>query len=462
MEDTSASIVIPADTCDIERLRVSIHSALNQNYPNIEVIVASNILNEDISHLIETFNSQLRHVINRSTAPNSTRIAGEQAATGKIVFYLLPGDKFHQNKIREHVVIRDEHPDVVLSYNSKFLVDTNGEIWHQTSFSPTTNITNFIDILPIQLSEIAIQKDWISQIVTLDNRYGSTGGDINFILRCVSEGCSVVGINKPLNYHIKEAGTYRKNVTDRFDGLIRAFDDFFSDQQCPQEVRKRRNQIIGKVCCEGAHWAFIGNQTSDGQELARRAIRADRSLLDGQADEFLEPLVEAILFCEEEVESVIRRVFSQLPPELAWITQYTRKVIANTLLQRGIAGALYGREKQAEIDFVNSAMFGIELQGDRMQKILSQVLDYEATFGSDATRRAINVIGQNLKNIGLYKEGKWLKGTHFINRAFDNFQKGRNDLVISDVRSAVFSRPSFLLNSGVLSISLRSLRKLLH
>ena len=461
MQNSRASIVIPADTCEIELLRESIESALNQNYPNIEVIVASSMLNECVSRLVETFNSQVRHVINHSTAPNTTRIAGEQAATGNIVFYLSPGDKFHQNKIREHVVVREKHPDVVLSYNAKFLVDSNDAIWHQTSFSPTTNITDFIDILPIQLSEIAIQRDWITRIGSFNDRYGSTGGDINFLLRCVSAGCKVVGIDKPLNYHQLFTDAYRKNITDGFDSLIRAFDDYFYSQQCPQEGRNRRNQIIGKVCCEGAHWAFIGNQTSDGQELVRRAIQADRSLLDGQAAEFLEPLIVASLFCEEEVESVIRRVFSQLPPELAWITQYTRKVIANTLLQRGIAGVLYGRENQAEIDFVNSAMFGIQLQGDRMQKILSQVLDYEATFGSDAARRAINIIDQNLKNSGLSKEGKWLKGTHFINRSFDNFQKGCYDLVISDVIETVCSRPSFLLNSGVLSISLRSLRKLL-
>ena len=96
-----------------------------------------------------------------------------------------------------------------------------------------------------------------------------------------------------------------------------------------------------------------------------------------------------------------------------------------------------------------------------MLKILSQLREYEATFGFDAVNMVINIISQNLKNYGFSKEGKWLKGTHFINRAFNNFQKGLYDEVISDVIEAVFSQPSLLLNSGVLSISLRSWNNLL-
>ncbi|MCK4817253.1 hypothetical protein KA005_15895, partial [bacterium] len=424
MQEIRVSIVIPADECNLDWLMDSIQNALEQEYSNYEVIIASCSHDKKFADIISRSDSRVKRVTIRGSAENSTRITSLEAVTGDVIFFLLPGDRFHPNKIQEHMAFRNDHPEVILSYNSKFLVDLKNEIWYQATIPQTRNYIDFIYNLPIRLSDIVVKKDRILRINECDDGYGSAGGDTNFALRYISDGSIIAGINKPLNYQKQSINYYSiKPDGDEFIGLLEALDDYFYDQRCPREVRGMRNHVLSRIYWSGAYHAFTQIKTLDGQKLIREAIRADRSILEDQARIFLEQLILICLTCEDDIESHIDLVFSQLPSELLWITQYRQKVIANIYLLHGIADVLYGRENQAELKFNKSAAYGLQLEWQFMRKILTHVADYGETFGPHAAQKAINTIGKNLKLIGKRNEASWLMGTFFINRAFINYQQ---------------------------------------
>lgn len=461
MQETRASVVIPADKCNLDWLMDSIQSALEQEYSNYEVVIASCSHDKKIADIISRSDSRVEHVTIRISADNAKLITSLEAVTGEVIFFLLPGDRFHPNKIQEHMAFRNDHPEVILSYNAKFLVDSNNKIWYQTTIPPTRNYIDFINNLPIRLSDIVVNKDEILRIKEFDDCNSPAGGDTIFVLRHVSNGSIVAGINKPLNYQKQSINYYSSRLDgDEYIGLIEAINDFFYDQRCPQEVRGMRNHVLCKIYLSGAYHAFLQKKTLDGQKLIREAISADRSILDDQASILLEQLILICLTCEDDIESYIDLVFSQIPSELLWITQYRQKVSANIYLLRGIADVLYGRADQAALNFEKSASHGLQLEGQFMLKIITQVSDYGEAFGPHAAQKAIHIIGKNLKVIGKRNEASWLMGTFFINQAFINYQQDHYESVLPDVFNAISSRPKLVFNPGVLSISLRSARKL--
>lgn len=460
MHEARATIIIPVERFNPDWLNESITSALTQNYSNYDVIIANCTRDIEFIELNRDFDSCVKQIKIRESIPNYSWKTFIKAISGHVLFFLSPGDRFHPDKIQEHMALRNEYSIVNLSYNAKFLVDSKNEIWFQESIPPTRNEIDFLNNLPIRISDIVVSKDKLLEIMESDNCFGSAIRDSIFILRYLSNGSTIAGINKPLSYQKQWIDYYSlEQNSDEFLELLGFADEYFSDPKRSRKVRNRRNHILSRIYLTGAFHAFIRNKTLDGQKFIREAVHADRSILNDQAKMLLEQLISLCLTTDDDIGSYINQVFSQLPSELQWITQYHQIVIAKVYLLRGVADILYGRANQAELKFRKSAAHGIQLENQLMLEILAQVSAYEEAFGPHDAQAAVHTIGKKLIVIGKRNEAGWLVGTFFINRAFNNYQEKQYDLVLPDVFNAINFQPKFLLNPGVISIIFRSARK---
>ena len=82
--------------------------------------------------------------------------------------------------------------------------------------------------------------------------------------------------------------------------------------------------------------AFLLEQTELGQEYLRRAVQEDRSILDHRGKRCRETLIRCYLNAGSSDGNSLTRVFSQLPPELAWLSESRDQTVATAHLYRGV------------------------------------------------------------------------------------------------------------------------------
>jgi hypothetical protein len=193
-----------------------------------------------------------------------------------------------------------------------------------------------------------------------------------------------------------------------------------------------------------------------GQALIRKSIRLDRSILDMQANGYLEFLIHSSIEHGAEHESRLWRVFQQLPPELAWIKQYCGAAVARGYLYRGVDAVMWGRLEQGKAYLIKASDLGARLDEQICYILFDRLADYEAEYGPVDTRTVVQNLTQHLAKVGPRKIVRWCNGVYFVNRAFRDYHQGRYETVPNSVLRAVLSSPAYLANRGVVTILFRS------
>ena len=118
-----------------------------------------------------------------------------------------------------------------------------------------------------------------------------SGEDPDFHMRLAMQGCEMVGVDRALNYRRLHAGRVFRNLQGVVDEQIRAFENTFTDPRCPPDVLALLEKSLGKIYMIFSYYAFVQNETVFGQDLIRKAIKFDRSILDVGANKLLRFLI---------------------------------------------------------------------------------------------------------------------------------------------------------------------------
>lgn len=94
------SVIIPCFNYG-QYLRAAIESALNQDYPFIEVIVINDGSTDDTANIASAFDSQIRYVDQENQGLSQTRNTGSRIAKGEFLLFLDADDQLHPLCVRE-------------------------------------------------------------------------------------------------------------------------------------------------------------------------------------------------------------------------------------------------------------------------------------------------------------------------------------------------------------------------
>ncbi len=122
------SILIPAYNRP-HYLRLALESAINQTYPNIEIIICDDSTNMDVSVMLKPY---LVRYPNIKYFKNDTVLFVKnwnkcfELSSGEYVNYLMDDDLFHPEKIERMMACCLEMPDVALVTSYRQLIDGSG------------------------------------------------------------------------------------------------------------------------------------------------------------------------------------------------------------------------------------------------------------------------------------------------------------------------------------------------
>lgn len=458
MSPPQVSVIIPTYN-RADYLAEAIQSVLNQTFEDFEVIIVDDSTQDHTREVVGQFaDPHIRYLFHeKSRGLAAARNEGIRASSGAIIAFLDPNDLFHPEKIETHVAFFERNPDVGATYNAHFETDASGTIL--SMWRPPSRLT-FSDLvlgLPISPGGMVLRRDWAISVADSDESCSLCGEALDIYGGLALAGCQFASVDRALNYHRRCPERDLQNLTERVETAVLTQETVFSDPRCPQEVLALREQALGKTYMIWSYQAFVQNEASLGQELIRKSIQLDRSILDMQAHKYLEFLVLTSIGDGGEHEPRLRRVFEQLPPELAWITLYRDWSVARGYLYRGVRDIIWGRLEKGVADLTKASALGARLDKPYCYALLDQLTEYEAEFGPAATEKVLQRLSRYLGRIGKRTDMRWFKGAYFVDRAFRDYRQGNYAEVPNSVFRAVSSNPTYVANRGVWAILFRSL-----
>jgi glycosyltransferase involved in cell wall biosynthesis len=458
MDLPKVSVVIPSYN-QAGFLAEAVQSVLDQTYSNFEVIVINDASTDNTDEVMSRFNDpRIKYIVHKENRyAAAARNTGIRAASGELISFLDADDIFHPEKLQVQVAFLDGNPATGLTYNSRIEIDETGLPLSIVKTPPVATLSDLVMDYPYAPSEVVMRKDWAFRVGLFDESYVFHGEDPDFHMRLALQGCKMEGVDRVLNYRRFHTGRVFHNLAGVVAGEIRAFENTFADPRCPPEVLALREKSLGKIYMILSYYAFVQNETVLGQDLIRKAIKFDRSILDVEANKFLRFLIMTSTRDGGNHEIPLRRVFAQIPPELDWITQHLDSTLAYGYLLKGTRDIMWGRIEDGRDHLASAAALGAHIEEPFLQTLTAQLLNYEEEFGQGSVEDVLENLSASLQEAGYRHSARRLQGCYAINKAFQDYRLGQYKEVIPNTLQSILYNPTYLSNRGVLSILSHSL-----
>jgi glycosyltransferase involved in cell wall biosynthesis len=185
----------------------TIDSVLNQNYPDIEVIIIDDGSTDHTAEVAACYSGRVHYYYQPNRGLSAARNAGFRSANGSFVIFIDADDKLAPNYIEETLGVALEHPDAAFVYTQQQYFEASHEITRFPSYNiETLKERNFIPACTLIRAEVLRR-------FTYDSRF-SSWEDWDFYLTLAEAGMYGVRLNLPLVLYRKHAD--QKSMLDNF------------------------------------------------------------------------------------------------------------------------------------------------------------------------------------------------------------------------------------------------------
>jgi len=460
MNSLRVSVVIPAYN-QAEFLAAAVQSVLDQTYQDFELIVVNDASPDDTSQIMAKFRDvrikYLVHEANRGLP--AARNTGMRASSGELVALLDADDYFHPEKLRLHVDFLAKHPQIGVSYNSRYELNHSStsirELWRPPG---SVSLADLVLGWPFSPSDMVVRAEWAVKVGLFDERYVHGGEDLDFPCRLSLAGCQFARVDRALNYRRYHSGRKKKSLECRLQEYVRALQAVSSDPRCPAEVLALISRAYSARYLEVAYWALAQSQASLGQHCIREAVKWNPAILEGKPCALVRLLMQnAIADGTMDHGPLLCDVFAQLPTEVKHLQAECDWAVARGHLLKGIRDVMWGRMAEGKEHFGRAADLSAQMDEHLVSAVCAQLLDRKAECGTSATEDVLRRLVAYLGKVGPRRYGRWLRGCYLINQAFDDYRQGRHSEVLPVALRAISCEPTYLTNRGVLAVLTRSM-----
>lgn len=198
------SVLIPFYNCSY--VAKAIESALNQNYPNVEIIV----INDGATlyqQLIKPYLTNIKYIEQGNGGVASALNTGITKALGQYVAWLSSDDIFHPNKLKEQVAFMQERNSSISATNFN-LIDGQDSVVRQMAGksyqSPFEVLQDFLIQNPVNGCTVIMSKEVIQKVGLFNTRI-RYAQDYEYWAR--------VALHFPIHYLNKALTDYRIHPT---------------------------------------------------------------------------------------------------------------------------------------------------------------------------------------------------------------------------------------------------------
>lgn len=455
------SVIIPAYMAD-RYLSEAIQSVLDQTFPDFEVIVVNDASPDNTNAVVAGFNdSRIKYIIHpENRGLPATRNTAVRASLGKYIALLDADDIFHPEKLQVHYKYLRDHPDVGVSYNSRFEIGESSDLIRRIWIAPSRiTFPDLVTGYPFAPSDIVIGREWLFQIGLFDEINSFYGEDLNTNFRLALAGCTFGYVERVLNFRRNYKARIHKRLDASLNSVFRNLEFLFNDPKCPQVVIEMRDRAYAYNYSVWAYFAFTQNETESGIEWLRKAVQLDPRLLQDNAS----PLLYFLMWsCATDdrgdlVESM-KDIFNQLPEDFLILRSRLDWALGRALLIRGFEDVMWNREWEGRIHIERAIELDAVVDHSFVDLVVHQLLGCEIEFGPDEVLAVVERLKPYLNKV-TSRSGDKLEASYLVNGAFRKYRNGKFKDVPGDVLRAWKRDPSYLTNRGVVSILLRSVIK---
>lgn len=456
------SIVIVV--CDRgRRLAECIQSVLDQSYPAHEIILVDTLGDDGyvkgtISQIDRANVKCIFHPVSKTYS--SAIDEGYRASNGEVVCFLDSNDRFGKEKLNEVAAYFGENPNENAACHAYFVVSRHGRVL--SLWRPTGKVT-LEDLLlreKLPFSALAIRGSSFRELTIYRESLTVDANWMGFVGRLLLANIALGVIDRPLCECRAVDNFAGKSLTVSLESFSRVLEAIFNDPRCPEKALGLREAAMARIRLKLAYEAFVRGEGALGREMLRASIHLDRSILDVQAYRFFFFLNIESIRDGDDHHSRINSVFDQLPPEMMWMMPHRNEVIARGSALRGVRAVLWGRYEEGAADLAEALRLGCRIDQYFFYALAAELMDCEAVSGHTVVDSAVGVLTPYLETMSTPSFVRRFKGEYFANRAFREFDNGRYSIALRSIQHAMFVRPVFLTNRGLLATLFRSLERL--
>jgi glycosyltransferase involved in cell wall biosynthesis len=466
MSSPKVSVIIPTYN-GADYLGEAIQSVFNQTYRNLELIIVNDLSPDHTDAVVRQFDdSRLKYLVHQENqGAVAARRTGVQASSGDIVAFLDQDDLFHPEKLQTHVAFLEAHPEFGVTYNARFeLEQESGAIRTIWPSPPTVTLADLVLGFPFSPSDtvmrrtLALMEDiWDQSYVLQGDEMIFNGAEIIMGGRLALAGCRFGNVGRALNYRRYHPRRVYSNLADRCQAELTCQSIILDDPRCPGDVRALRDKAFMNTYLIWAYYAFAQDDSAVGQSFVREAVRLNASLIAGDHCELVDFFVAtSAADGSVDLETHLKRLFSQLPPELSGLSTQLNWAMARGYLVKGAQAILWNRPEDEYLYLDRATELGAEVNETLVNNLTHQILGYQKEFGEEAAQEVVRRLTSWLDKLGTRKGGRQLKGCYAVNQAFKSYQGGEEHRIPGFVVQAVLNDPKYLFNRGVLAILLRA------
>ncbi len=270
------SILIPAYN-QTEYLKEALESAINQTYPNIEIIIGDDSSNNDVKEFIEPYLTKHGNIV---YFKNEREIMDYGISNvenlfinsrGEYIAYLLHDDIFHKEKISKMISCFLDQPGISLVTSYRKLIDNNGNILADSSLNKKLSNSD-IRISGIEMSKYIVsnvhnpigelsttlfrKRDIEGKVLNYHDKALRCNGDIALWLKLLEKG-DLAYISESLNYFRQHDDQNSKNLEMHLYGTIDwidIIDEFYRVNELDADKNQYKNDIIN---CYSKHFDIL-------------------------------------------------------------------------------------------------------------------------------------------------------------------------------------------------------------
>jgi glycosyltransferase involved in cell wall biosynthesis len=457
MSSPKVSVIIPTYN-GADYLGEAIQSVLDQTYSSFELIVVDDASPDHTAEVVKQFDDpRLKYILHQENrGADVARNTGLQASSGEIIAFLDQDDFFHPEKLQAHVDFLERHPEIGFTYNARFELNYSSKTIRDTWWPPSpVSLADLVLWFPIAPSDAVLRRKWVLQ---LDLRGGTRGSEILHFSHLFLAGCKFERVDRVLNYRRYHSGRKIKDLAGACASELNNQKKILSDPRCPPDVLALRNIAHANIYMYWSYLAFAQDEITLGQEYIRNAVWLKPSIIDGTACELVNHLLINCIDDENQShEELLQRIFTQLPPEFARLSEQYGWAVKQGYLLKGARAILWNRPEDGQRYFEQASKLGAKVDEPFLRHLVKNLLDFRAVFGETHAQKKLFALDPYIKILGGRAGVRRLGAAYAVSLAFRNYRMGEFTKVPWTVVRAISKYPRYLTNRGVLSIFLRSI-----
>lgn len=459
MNSPRVSVIIPTFN-HATYLPEALQCVLGQTYASFEIIVVNDGSTDATAEVVKQFDDpRIRYIEQDNRGATSARNTGIRASCGELIALLDADDLWHPEKLQLHADFLLQHPEVGVSYNTRFELNhsarTIRDLWRPPD---RVTLSDLVLGFPFSPSDMVLRRAWAFQAGLFDESYLFYGDDLDFFCRLAMAGCQFARVDRALNYRRRHAGRIIKNLEASVESALRPLGTTFSDPRCPARVFALHDLAYAAHTLVWAALALAQNETALGQRLLREAARLNPAIISGNPCEVTRELLHHSLYDEStDHAKLLPHLFGQFPEELAHLRPQCKWAVGRGYLERATRAIIWDRLDEGASHFAQARELGVQIDEDFLNTLTFRLMSYEAEFGTAAVSSVLRNVMAGLVKTGNRVGGKRLRGSFSASQAFRHYALGRHDKTLRFALQAAFNNPAYVANRGIISILLRSI-----